>query len=199
VLAVLRGVGVHPLDAAAADDAFLHLLATFMSGFGGAGGLPGERQLDTGGPEDVVHGVQEVEHAGQADIGQRLVDELFELCRADTGFGQSGGGQHPEFGQATGRQDGGQLNKEAGVQVDAVVQVRGVGEDLVEGEVVEICDELGIGPGQRGVALAEKLVVVGLRGVADRHGSDLRCGVLLVVTGSSQVVASASPAASRIA
>jgi hypothetical protein len=31
------------------------------------------------------------------------------------------------------------------VQVDAVIEVSGVGEDLAEGEVVEVGDELGVG------------------------------------------------------
>jgi hypothetical protein len=63
-----------------------------------------------------------------------------------------------------GADEGGELDHEAGAGVQIVVR-----KDFVEGEVVEVLDQLGVGDLQGRDVAGEQLVVVLVCGVADRH------------------------------
>ena len=148
--------------------------------------------------------MQVVKRAGHADVRNRLVHDLLQLHRAHATVGHRGGGQDTELGEPAGGQYRGQLHHQPGRQVERVVQPCGIGVHLVEREVVEVLDQLGIGLRQRGDAVAEQLVVIAPSRVA-LIGIDYTPAVLCAaeycspVTGSSQVVALPSPEASRIA
>src|SRR6185369_246295 len=103
-----------------------------------------------------------VKRAGHADVGDGLVDDLLQLDRAHAAICQCGRGENTELGEPAGGQDRGQLHHHLQVQVERVVQPRGVGVHLVEGKVVEVLDQLRVGLGQGGESVAEQLVMVGL-------------------------------------
>ena len=65
-----------------ADDPVLHGQADFRTGLRSRRRLRGQRQLDAPLGEDLVGGVQEVEHLGQPDVRDGLVDDLLHLDRA---------------------------------------------------------------------------------------------------------------------
>ena len=114
--------------------------------------------------EDLVGGVEGVEDLGHADVGDRLVDDLFDLDRRDAD-GERGSEHHPVLVSAWQAIMRGELHHEPGAGVEV-----GVLEHFVEGEVVEDLDQFGVGDRQGRDVAGEQLVVVLLRGIADRHG-----------------------------
>ena len=90
--------------------------------------------------------MDEVEGLGHADVRHRLVDDLLQLDRGDADV-EGSAGHRPELAQGLARDHGGELHHQPGPDVQAAV-----GDDLVEGEVVEYLDQLGVGPREgRGV------------------------------------------------
>jgi len=104
---------------------------------------------------------------------------------------------------APGGENRGHLHHHLGVEVERVVQPRGVGVDLAKGEVVEVFGQLGSVQATGRDLVAEQLVTAALSGVGDGHRLHPRRGlrgrVLLIGDRFEQVVASPLPAASRIA
>ena len=163
LLVIGRG-GVHGVDPLAADDLLLHGQPAVEPGRWGRCRLAGQRQRHPAFGEDVVGGVQEVKHLGHADVGNGLVDDLFQLHRRQSG-GQCGAGHDPELGHGLARDDRSQLHHEPAADVEVAV-----GEHLVEGEVVEALDEFRVGLGQGRFPVREQFVVVAAGCLADGHG-----------------------------
>ena len=120
-------------------DLLLHRAAPHGAGGLCSGGLSVERQRDAALGEDVVGCVNEVEGLSHADVGDGLVDDLLYLDRGDPA-GEGGTEHDPVLTQRLAGDEGRELHHEPGPGVEA-----GVPERLVEGEVVEDLDQLGIG------------------------------------------------------
>ena len=118
--------------------------------------------------EHVVGRVQEVEHLGYAHVGDGLVDDLLGLDRGDADR-ERGAEHHPVLGNRLAGDHRGQLDHQPGPAVEPAVL-----KDLVEGEVVEVLDQLRVGDGQRRDAAGEQLVMV-LPGFRGRHDAPLDC------------------------
>jgi hypothetical protein len=124
--------------------------------------------------------VQEVEHLGQSDVRDGLVDDLLRLNGRDAD-GEGRPEHRPALVDCMVRDDRGELDHQpgAGVQI-AVLQ------HLVEGEVVEDLDQLGVGDLERRDVTGKQFVVIALRSLTDRdactplgktHSLSVTCGV----------------------
>lgn len=156
---------VEGLDPIRADDLLLHGEAQVVSALGRSRRLPGQGQLDAALGEHVVGGVQEVEDFRHADVGHGLVDDLLHLDRGDA-YGQRGAEHDTVLTDRLAGDQGCQLHHEPRPLLQVVV-----GEDLVEGEVVEVLDQFRVGGRERGDAAGKQLVVVAPRSLAG-DGSD---------------------------
>jgi hypothetical protein len=135
---------------------------------GGGRGLALQRQRDAAFGEDVVGGVQEVEHLAHAGVRDGLVDDLFGLHWGDA-RGQGGAEHDAVLAEGLSGDQRGELDHQpsAGVQV-------AVPEHFVEGEVVEILDQFRVGGGERRDVSGKEFLVISARRVADGHGRSLR-------------------------
>ena len=97
--------------------------------------------------------------------GHRLVDDLLDLDRGDSD-GERGAEHDPVLGEGLGGDHRRELHHQPGPGVEVAVA-----QALVEGEVVEVLDQLRVGDGQRRDVAGEQLVVVLLR-LGARHESD---------------------------
>jgi len=75
--------GIHAPYPVRADELLLNRPALFGAGVGRRRGLPVERQLDAALGQDVVGGVDEVEHLAHPGVGDGLIDDLPCLDRRD--------------------------------------------------------------------------------------------------------------------
>ena len=112
----------------------------------------GQRDASLG--EHLVGGVDEVEDLGHADVRHRLVHDLLDLDRSDPD-----GERRAEHDAVLAQGLAGDHRRELNHQPGPGVQIA-VTEHLVEGEVVEGLDELGVGHRQGGDVAGKKLVVV---------------------------------------
>ena len=151
---VLGGRRVHVPHPGRADNLFLYRPALFGASGRGGGGLPVKRRLDAALGQDVVGGVDEVEHLAHTHVGDGLVDDLPGLDRADPD-GEGGAEHDPVLAERLDTDEGRQRHHEPGPGIQAAVL-----EHLIEGEVVEDLDQLRVGDLQSRYVAGKQLVVV---------------------------------------
>jgi len=155
-----------------AERTLLHLQPLVEPGIGIRRGLSRERQLNPSGSQDLVGGMEEVEHPGHAEVGDRLIDDLLDLDRRDADV--EGPAEHDAvFVDRLAGNDGGQLHHEAGPRVQGRIA-----RHVAERPVVEDLDQLGVGRFQRRLMIGEQRVVVALRFFTDGHGQSFSYPVI---------------------
>ena len=127
------------------------------------GRLPGQRQLDPPLGEDVVGDAEAVEDPGHADVRHGLIDDLLDLNGGDA-HGERRAEHDSVLGHGLAGDHRRELDHEPGPGVEAAIA-----EDFVQGEVVEVLNELRVGLRERRDVTGEQLVVVASCYVASRR------------------------------
>ena len=100
---------------------------------------PGRGNATPSFGENLVGGVDEVEHLGHADIGHGLVDDLLDLDRRDAD-GERRAEHHAILAQRLAGDHRRELDHQPGASVEIAVS-----EHFVEGEIVEGLDQFRVG------------------------------------------------------
>ena len=132
-----------------------------MAGVGCGRCLAGEGQLDALLGEDLVRGPEKRENASDAEVVDALVDDLLDFHGRDAEAHRRGD-HRAELVDSLAAHE----RREDADEADLVVEVVGI-RHLVEREVVEALDELGVGPQEVRYVAGEHPLVVGPRCLGD--------------------------------
>ena len=163
VLLVSGGRGVHKRDGLGPDDLLLQAAAMLEARCRRRGRLALEGQVHPALGKHLVRCVEVVEHPGHTYVRHGLVDDLLRRDGRDADV-ERRPEHHPKLNRPPDRDHRGELAE----QPRRLVELRGP-EDLVEGEVVEQVDELGVRHREGGDVAGQHACVVRVRCFVRRH------------------------------